>query len=147
MVFIHKTAIVEKGVKLGDGVKVWAWCHLMPGVEVGKNTSIGERTFLGSGVKVGEGCRIQNGVFAPEGVALRDQVFIGPNVTFTNVKRPTAEGGGYFEPTTVWDRAVIGANATIICGIDIAQDAFVAAGAVVTKDVLVGETVKGVPAK
>jgi len=141
-----KTAIIEKDVKVGSGTMIWHWVHIMPGARIGENCNIGERVFIGNNVKIGDGCRIQAGAFIPEGVTLGDRCFIGPNVTFTNVRRPNAEGRGYFEPTYVGDRAVIGANATIVCGNEIQFDSFVAAGAVVTDTVFAGTTVKGVPA-
>ena len=141
-----KTAIIEEDVDIGEGTLIWHWVHIMPGARIGKNCNIGERVFIGRNVKIGDGCKIQTGAFLPEGVTLGDRVFVGPNATFTNVKRPTAEGRGYFEPTLIEDGAVIGANTTIICGNVVGYGAFVAAGAVVTENVFPDTTVKGVPA-
>ena len=144
---IAKTAIIEGNVQIGEGMMIWHWVHIMPGARIGENCTIGERVFIGENVKIGDDCKIQTGAFIPEGVTLGDRVFVGPNVTFTNVKRPCTDHRGIFEQTLVDDLVTIGANATIICGNRLCMDAIVAAGAVVTKEVLPGTTVKGVPAR
>ena len=144
---IHKTAIIEPTAFICENTKIWAWVHIMPGVRIGENCNIGERVFIGRNVQIGNNCKIQAGAFIPEGVTLENEVFIGPNVTFTNVKRPHATICGFFQSTYVCDNAVIGANATIICGNIIGENAFVAAGAVVTKDVPSDSLVMGNPAK
>lgn len=143
---IATTAIIEKGVLIGLNTNIWHWVHICEGAMIGHNVTIGERVYIGKNVKIGDGCKIQTGAFIPEGVTLEDRVFIGPNATFTNVKRPGANVRGFLEPTLVEDSAVIGANATIICGNVVGFGAFVAAGAVVTENVFPNTIVKGVPA-
>jgi len=145
---IHKTAIIEPTAFIGEDTKVWAWVHVMPGVRIGRDCVIGERVFIGKNVKIGNNCKIQTGAFIPEGVELGDFVFVGPNVTFTNVKHPSAYWkASEYEKTLVGNGAIIGANATIVCGNTIGLEAIVGAGAVVTKDVRLRTLVKGVPAK
>jgi UDP-2-acetamido-3-amino-2,3-dideoxy-glucuronate N-acetyltransferase len=147
--FVHPTAVVDEGATLGPGVKVWHHAHVCAGAVVGAGTVLGQGTYVGPGVRVGAGCKVQNHVSVYEGVTLEDEVFVGPNAVFTNVLNPRAHVNrrAEFLPTLVRRRATIGANATILCGTTLGEGAFVAAGAVVTRDVAPRALVKGCPAR
>jgi UDP-2-acetamido-3-amino-2,3-dideoxy-glucuronate N-acetyltransferase len=144
---IHATAVIDEGAQIGEGTFVWHFCHVSQGAVIGKDCVLGQGVYVGPGVWIGDGCKIQNNVSVYEGVMLEDGVFVGPSAVFTNVKRPTTGARGKFERTRVKRGAVIGANATIVCGVVIGERAMVGAGAVVTHDVPTGETVWGVPAR
>lgn len=146
---IHETAIVDEGAKIGEGTKIWHFCHVMPKAVIGENCILGQNVFVGDNVVIGNGVKIQNNVSLYDGVVIEDFVFLGPSCVFTNVTSPRAavEQKDNFKKTIVEEGATIGANATIICGNTISRDSFVAAGAVVTKDVLPHTVVMGVPAK
>ena len=142
----HDTAIVDEGAEVGDGTVIWHFCHVMKGARIGKDCVLGQNVFV-AGI-VGDGCKIQNNVSVYEGVELGDGVFVGPSAVFTNVKYPIAAvKAGWYERTVVERGAVIGANATIVCGVRIGRCARVGAGAVVTRDVPECATVMGVPAR
>lgn len=145
---IHPTAVVDQGAVLGKGARVWHFAHVSEGACVGADTVLGQGTYVGPGVRIGRGCRIQNHVSVYSGVTLEDEVFVGPSAVFTNVRHPRAHVSrkDEFAPTLVEQWVTIGANATIVCGVTIGRGAFVAAGAVVTRDVLPGELVVGCPA-
>jgi len=142
----HYTAIVDDGAEVGDGTVIWHFCHVMKGARIGKDCVLGQNVFV-AGI-VGDGCKLQNNVSVYEGVELGDRVFVGPSAVFTNVKYPVPgmKADGY-ERTVVEDGAVIGANATIVCGVRIGRCARIGAGAVVTRDVPEMATVMGVPAR
>ena len=146
---IHDMAVIDKGARIGKGTKIWHFCHVMGGAEIGKNCILGQNVFVGNNVRIGDGCKIQNNVSLYDGVILGDNVFIGPAVTFTNVKYPRAdiEQKDNFLKTYVNDGATIGANSTIICGITIGEGGFVGAGSVVTKDVPINGIAFGNPAR
>jgi UDP-2-acetamido-3-amino-2,3-dideoxy-glucuronate N-acetyltransferase len=146
---IHCTAIVDDGAVIGKNTKVWHFCHVMSGAVIGDNCILGQNVFVAEGVVIGNNVKIQNNVSVYRGVLIEDNVFIGPSAVFTNVHWPRAykEQKDNFKTTIVRNGATIGANATIICGNMIGQGAFVAAGAVVTEDVLPLTLVGGVPAK
>lgn len=148
-VFIHSSAIVDEGAVIGAGTKIWHFSHLMPGAVVGAQCIIGQNVFIDNDVVVGKGVKIQNNVSLYKGVIIDDDVFVGPSVVFTNVINPRSfiERKTEFKPTTVKRGATIGANATIICGIEVGGYAFVGAGAVVTKNVKPFSLVHGAPAK
>ncbi|MEB3884961.1 acyltransferase [Lyngbya sp. CCY1209] len=149
--FVHESACVDEGADVGAGTKIWHFCHIMGKAKIGRNCSFGQNVFVANNVAIGNGCKIQNNVSLYEGVILEDYVFCGPSMVFTNIKTPRSEfprntSDDYL--TTVIKRgASIGANATIVCGITLHECAFVAAGAVVTKDVPAYGMVAGVPAK
>lgn len=150
-VFVHPTAVVDEGASIGPGTKVWHFCHIMPGAVIGERCSLGQNVFVANDVHIGNNVKIQNNVSVYEGVTLEDDVFCGPSMVFTNVRTPrsayprnTAED---YASTLVRRGASIGANATIVCGVTIAEQAFVAAGAVVTHDARPYEVVAGVPAR
>jgi len=147
--FIDESAIVEKGVKIGIGSKVWHFTHIMKGAQIGRNCTIGQNVFIADGAKIGNNVKIQNNVSVYSGVTLEDDVFCGPSMVFTNVKKPrsTYPVNKSYVKTLVKTGATIGANATIMCGVTIGRYAFVGAGSVVTKDVSEYALVYGNPAK
>ncbi len=147
-VFIHHTSVIDDGCRIGAGTKVWHFCHLMPDAVIGENCILGQNVFVANGVILGNGVKVQNNVSLYEGVICEDEVFIGPSAVFTNVTNPRSAVNrkGEFKKTVIRKGATIGANATILCGIEIGQYAFVGAGAVVTKDVPAFALVTGNPA-
>lgn len=147
--FVHKTAIVDEGADIGDGVKIWHFSHIMSNCKIGKKCNIGQNVVVSPGVVLGENVKIQNNVSIYEGVTCDDDVFLGPSMVFTNVINPRSAvtRRGQYSRTHVGKGASIGANATIICGHDIGPYALIGAGAVVTKTVPAYALVVGNPAK
>ncbi len=147
--FVHPSAYVDDGVQIGAGTKVWHFSHLLGGTSVGARCTIGQNVVLGPDVTIGDGCKIQNNVSIYKGVTLEAGVFCGPSCVFTNVLTPRAEidRREEFLPTVVRRGASIGANATIVCGVELGEYCMVGAGAVVTADVPAHALVLGVPAK
>ncbi len=147
--FIHPAADVEPDVELGDGAQVWRHCHVLRGARLGARVMLGQGCFVAGSVRVGADCRVQNHVSLYDGVELDSGVFVGPSAVFTNVARPRAGHSrqGVYQATRVAGGATIGANATVVCGVRIGSYAFVAAGAVVTRDVADYSLVMGVPAR
>ncbi|MFQ5677555.1 MAG: Gfo/Idh/MocA family oxidoreductase, partial [bacterium] len=150
-VFVHPTAIVESGADIGSGTKIWHFSHVMPGARIGEGSSLGQNVFVASNVVIGNNAKIQNNVSIYEGVILEDDCFCGPSMVFTNVRNPRAafprNTSENYLKTRVKKGATLGANCTIICGVEIGENALVAAGAVVTSDVKPYALVAGVPAK
>jgi UDP-2-acetamido-3-amino-2,3-dideoxy-glucuronate N-acetyltransferase len=146
---IHESAYVDKGVEIGTGSKIWHFSHLMSGTVLGKHVTVGQNVVIGPNVRVGDQCKIQNNVSLYEGTTLEDGVFCGPSCVFTNVNNPRAEieRKAEFRATLVRRGVTIGANATIVCGHTLGQYAFIAAGAVVVKEVPAFALMAGVPAK
>jgi UDP-2-acetamido-3-amino-2,3-dideoxy-glucuronate N-acetyltransferase len=146
---IHPTAIIDKGATIGEGTRVWHFCHLMPGAVIGKNCILGQNVFVGKNVVLGNGVKVQNNVSVYSGVICEDEVFIGPSVVFTNVVNPRVaiDRKSEFRQTLVKKGATLGANSTILCGITIGEYAFVGAGSVVTKEVAAYALVVGNPAR
>ena len=146
--FVHETAVVDAGVHIGTGTKVWHFSHIMAHCTVGVDCVIGQNVFLGASVKIGSGVKIQNNVSVYSGVEIEDDVFLGPSMVFTNVNAPRSfiEQKNYSK-TLVKKGASIGANATIVCGNTIGAYAFIGAGAVVTSEVPDYAFMYGVPAK
>ena len=147
--FVHETSIIEEPCIIGEGTKVWHFCHIMPEVTIGRDCVIGQNVFIGKGVKTGNNVKLENNVSVYEGVTLEDDVFCGPSCIFTNVINPRSHISRKheFQPTLVKRGATIGANATIICGNTIGKYAFIGAGSVVTKDVSAHALVYGNPAQ
>ncbi|HAR21957.1 MAG TPA: N-acetyltransferase [Cryomorphaceae bacterium] len=146
--FVHETAVVDAGVHIGTGTKVWHFSHIMSHCTVGVDCVIGQNVFLGASVKIGSGVKIQNNVSVYSGVEIEDDVFLGPSMVFTNVNAPRSfiEQKNYSK-TLVKKGASIGANATIVCGNTIGAYAFIGAGAVVTSEVPDYAFIYGVPAR
>jgi UDP-2-acetamido-3-amino-2,3-dideoxy-glucuronate N-acetyltransferase len=147
--FAHPTAVIDEGCKIGKGVKIWHFSHIMPGCEIGDNCNIGQNVVVLSGVKLGKNVKVQNNVSIYTGVICEDDVFLGPSMVFTNVINPRSAvvRKSEYKPTVVKKGATIGANATIVCGHDIGEYAFIGAGAVVTKEVPPYALVVGNPAR
>jgi UDP-2-acetamido-3-amino-2,3-dideoxy-glucuronate N-acetyltransferase len=149
--FAHESAYIDDGAQIGKGTKVWHFAHVMPKAVIGENCSIGQNVLVSNNVQIGNGVKIQNNVAVYEGVTLEDYVFCGPSMVFTNVRTPRSEyprnTSNDYVKTLVKRGSSIGANATIVCGVTLHECAFVAAGAVVTKDVPAYAMVAGVPAK
>ncbi len=146
--FVHESSYVDEGVSIGDGTKIWHFCHIQKGAKIGKNCTLGQNVNVSQNVVIGDNCKIQNNVSVYEGVELEDGVFCGPSCVFTNDLTPRAEfpkGTAGYKKTLIKRGASIGANATIVCGHTIGEYAMVAAGAVVTKDVPDYSLVAGVP--
>lgn len=149
--FVHPTAIVDRGAQISTGTKVWHFSHIMSGAQIGEKCSLGQNVFVASNVVIGNNVKIQNNVSVYEGVVLEDDCFCGPSMVFTNIKNPrsaiprnTAE---HYLKTHVKKGATLGANCTVVCGVTIGENAFVAAGAVVTQDVQPHALIAGVPGK
>lgn len=148
--FVHESSYIDEDVEIGEGTKIWHFCHVQKGARIGKNCSLGQNVNISNNVIIGNNVKIQNNVSVYEGVELEDGVFCGPSCVFTNDLTPRAEfpkGTTGYKKTLVKHGASIGANATIVCGHTIGEYAMVAAGAVVTKDVESYTLVAGVPAK
>jgi UDP-2-acetamido-3-amino-2,3-dideoxy-glucuronate N-acetyltransferase len=148
--FVHESSYVDEGVKIGDGTKVWFFSHIQKGAVIGQNCSIGQNVNVSNNVRIGDGVKIQNNVSVYEGVELEDHVFCGPSMVFTNDMTPRSKypkGSAGYKRTLIKWGASLGANSTIVCGHTVGRCAFVAAGAVVTKDVKDHAIVMGVPAR
>ena len=147
--FAHPSSIIDEGCIIGKDVKIWHFCHLVAGCTIGDNCSLGQNVFVGSKVILGKNVRVQNNVSIYEGVVCEDDVFLGPSMVFTNVINPRSAVSRKHEyrQTFVRKGASVGANATIICGNEIGEYAFIGAGAVITKPVPAYALVVGNPAK
>ena len=147
--FVHESAYVDDGATIGDGTKVWHFCHVLSGAVIGAGCSLGQNVVVMGGTKIGNNVKIQNNVSIYEGVELEDDVFCGPSMVFTNVINPRSHVPRKHEyrKTLVRRGATIGANATVVCGVTLGEYCFVGAGAVVTRDVPAHALVAGVPAK
>ena len=148
--FVHLSSFVDDDVQVGEGTKIWHFCHIMSGARIGKNCKIGQNVFIDRDVKVGNNVKIQNNVSVYRGVTLEDNVFCGPSMVFTNVFNPRSaypRDISEYRKTLVKKGATIGASATIICGVTLGRSAFIGAGTVVTKDVPDYALVYGNPAR
>jgi UDP-2-acetamido-3-amino-2,3-dideoxy-glucuronate N-acetyltransferase len=147
--FVHESAYVDGDVDIGEKTKIWHFAHILSGTKIGANCSLGQNVMAGPDVTIGDGCKIQNNVALYKGVILEDGVFCGPSMVFTNVTTPRSEVNrrNEYATTLVRKGTTIGANATIVCGHELGEYCFIAAGAVVTKDVVPHAVMAGVPAK
>jgi UDP-2-acetamido-3-amino-2,3-dideoxy-glucuronate N-acetyltransferase len=148
-IFIHESSYVDDGAVVGSGTKIWHFCHVLSGAQIGERCSLGQNVNVGSRAIIGNGVKIQNNVSIYDDVIIEDDVFCGPSCVFTNVINPRAfvERKDEYKKTVVKKGASIGANATIVCGVTIGEYALVGAGAVVTKDVPPYSLVYGSPAR
>ena len=146
---VHESSYVDEGARIGKGTRVWHFCHVMSGAEIGEECSLGQNVVVMPGVVLGRNVKVQNNVSIYEGVRCEDDVFLGPSAVFTNVVNPRSHVSRKHEyrSTIVKRGATIGANATVVCGHDLGEYSFVAAGAVVTRSVPPHALVAGVPAR
>ncbi len=147
--FVHPSSFIDENVKIGKGTKIWHFCHILKNTEIGENCVFGQNCMVGPNVKIGNRVKVQNNVSIYEGVEIEDEVFCGPSMVFTNVINPRAfiERKTEFKKTLVKRGATIGANATIVCGVEIGRYSLIGAGAVVVTDVPDYALFLGVPAK
>ena len=147
--FAHETAVIDKGCVIGQGTRIWHFSHIMSGCTIGENCNLGQNVVVSPKVVLGNNVKVQNNVSVYTGVICEDDVFLGPSMVFTNVINPRSAVNrrGHYAQTIVKRGATIGANATIVCGHNIGEYAFVGAGAVVTREVLPYALVIGNPAR
>lgn len=147
--FAHESAYIDEGCSIGEGTKIWHFCHIMPGCTIGKRCNIGQNVVVSPGVVLGDDVKVQNNVSLYTGVVCEDEVFLGPSMVFTNVLNPRSAVSrrDEYRTTLVKRGATIGANATIVCGHTIGRHAFIGAGAVVTRDVPDFALIVGNPAR
>jgi UDP-2-acetamido-3-amino-2,3-dideoxy-glucuronate N-acetyltransferase len=147
--FKHESAYVDDGCVIGKSTKIWHFCHVMGGSVIGENCNLGQNVLVAKGVVLGNNVKVQNNVSIYEGVICEDNVFLGPSMVFTNVINPRSNVNrkNEFKKTLVREGATIGANATIVCGIELGRYCFIGAGAVVTKDVKPYALMVGNPAR
>lgn len=147
--FKHESSYVDEGAEVGEGTKIWHFCHVMSGAKIGKNCSLGQNVNVGGKAIIGDGVKIQNNVSVYDNVVIEDDVFCGPSCVFTNVINPRAfvERKHEYKQTVIKKGASIGANATIVCGVTVGEYALIGAGSVVTKDVPAYALVYGSPAR
>lgn len=147
--FVHESAYVDEPCEIGKGTKIWHFSHIMKNVRVGKNCIFGQNVHVASGVVIGNNVKVQNNVSIYTGVLIEDDVFLGPSCVLTNITNPRSQVTRHnlYEKTILRRGATVGANATIVCGIELGRYSFVAAGAVVTRDVPDYALMRGVPAK
>lgn len=147
--FVHPSAIVDEGAQIGAGSRIWHFAHVCSAAKIGSNVSLGQNGFVGNRVVIGDNCKIQNNVSVYDNVTLEEGVFCGPSMVFTNVYNPRAliERKSEYKDTLIKRGATLGANCTVVCGVTIGEFAFVAAGAVITRDVPEFALMAGVPAR
>ena len=148
-IYIHGTAEIDANVEIGNGSKIWHFCHFLSGTKLGENCVVGQNVMIGPDVHIGDNCKIQNNVSLYKGITIERDVFIGPSAVFTNVQTPRAfiERKTEFKETLIMQGVSIGANATILCGIILGQFCLIGAGAVVTKNVKAHALMTGNPAR
>ena len=148
-VTIHPTAIVDSGAQIGDGSRIWHWVHISAGAIIGRDCSFGQNVFVGNKVVIGNNCKVQNNVSVYDNVTLEDDVFCGPSMVFTNVYNPRSAVSrkDEYRHTLVKRGVTLGANCTIVCGTTLGEYAFVAAGAIINRDVKPYALMAGVPAR
>ena len=147
--YVHDSAVVDDGALIGEGARIWHFVHVCRGAKIGCHTSLGQGVYVAKTAVIGNNCKIQNNVSIYDEVVIDDDVFCGPSMVFTNVYNPRAfiERKDEFRVTRVRRGATLGANCTVVCGLEIGRYAFVGAGAVVKRDIKPFELVVGVPAK
>jgi len=148
--FVHESSYIDEDVVIGKGTKIWFFCHIQKGARIGSNCSLGQNVNVSNNAIIGNGVKIQNNVAVYEGVELEDNVFCGPSMVFTNDLTPRArfpKGSAGYKKTLIKHDATLGANSTIVCGNTIGEFATIAAGAVVTTDVIPHALMAGVPAR
>ena len=147
--FVHETAIVDDGVTIGKGTKIWCFSHILRNTRIGERCIVGQNCVIGANVNIGNGVKIQNNISVYDGVEVEDDVFLGPSMVFTNVINPRAfiERKSEFKKTLMKKGCSVGANATIVCGTTVGKYSLIGAGSVVTQDVPDFALVYGVPAK
>lgn len=147
--FKHESSYVDEGAEIGDGTKIWHFCHIMSGAKIGSNCSLGQNVNVAGKAIIGNGVKIQNNVSVYDDVIVEDDVFLGPSMVFTNVINPRAfvQRKNEYKQTVLKKGCSIGANVTIVCGVTIGEHAMVGAGSVVTKDVPPYSLVYGNPAR
>lgn len=147
--FKHESSYVDEGAEIGDGTKIWHFCHIMGGAKIGKNCSLGQNVNVGGRAVIGDGVKIQNNVSVYDDVVVEDDVFLGPSMVFTNVINPRAfiQRKDEYKRTLLRKGCSIGANVTIVCGVTVGEYAMVGAGSVVTRDVPPYALVYGNPAR
>ena len=145
----HETAIIDDGARIGKNTRIWQWVHICGGARIGANVSLGQNVFVGNKVVIGDNCKIQNNVSVYDNVYLEEGVFCGPSMVFTNVYNPRSlvERKNEYRDTFIRKGATLGANCTIICGIEVGTFAFVGAGSLVNKNVPSYALMVGVPCK
>jgi len=147
--FVHESSYVDDNVEIGEGTKIWHFCHVLSNTKIGKNCSFGQNCVIGPNVTIGNGVKVQNNISIYDGVEIEDDVFLGPSMVFTNVINPRAfiQRKDEFKKTLLKKGCSIGANATIVCGVTIGEYALIGAGAVVNRDVKPYALMVGVPAR
>jgi len=147
--FVHESAYVDEPVEIGEGTKIWHFAHIMSGAKIGRKCIFGQNTLVANDVIIGNNVKVQNNVAIYTGTVIEDDVFLGPSCVLTNVTNPRSQvvRHSIYEKTLIRRGATVGANATIVCGIEIGRYAFIAAGAVVAKDVPDYALMVGVPAR
>ncbi|OXU15564.1 acyltransferase [Sedimentisphaera salicampi] len=147
--FCHESSYVDEGALVGEGSKIWHFSHIMSDCEIGSDCNIGQNVCVSSGVKIGDNVKIQNNISLYTGIVVEDDVFLGPSCVFTNVSNPRSQVSRkkYYEKTVIKRGATLGANSTIVCGVELGYYSFIAAGAVVTQTVPAYALVVGVPGK
>lgn len=146
---VHETAVIDEGAQIGEGSRIWHFCHIMPEAKIGKNCNLGQNVFVDNYAVIGNGVKIQSNVSVYNRVIIEDDAFIGPSVVFTNVLNPRSfiERKDEFKKTLIRRGATLGANATILCGVEVGEYALIGAGAVVTQNIPAYALVVGNPAK
>ena len=147
--FVHPSSVIDEPVEIGEGTKIWHFCHVMSGAKIGKRCSFGQNVFVGSNVVIGTNVKVQNNVSIYDNVFIEDDVFCGPSMVFTNVVNPRSHiiRKDEYRDTYIRRGTSIGANATVVCGVTLGKFCFIGAGAVITKDVEPYALMVGVPAK
>jgi UDP-2-acetamido-3-amino-2,3-dideoxy-glucuronate N-acetyltransferase len=145
----HPTAVIDAGAVIGEGTAIWHFSHICAGARIGSRCSFGQNTLVADGVIIGDGVKVQNNVSIYTGAVIEDDVFLGPSCVMTNVTNPRAQVSrrGLYEKTLIRRGTTIGANATIVCGVTLGRYAFIAAGAVVARDVPDYGFIRGVPGR